>query len=446
MKVRKNSLSIFALACMSAWCSILMFYYQNGISLSTVPVAFLDAALKSMTLIIVTGLVDETASQKKFYSGASFMLMAATLYNQNSVTKYAVQSLYDGAISSNFMRFCASQYVNFIIIAAALVWRKIHRINTAGLKNNRFDFKAIAVPKWLVFSIIAVYVILQIVSTKVSFSRTMGTIVLAINCLTYAVVVLYVQLDGREKLRQKSMMPIYLLAAVNLFITMKTGGKQIIVIYALVIGCGLVYLGKIEYKLLRIACALSPLLLEMITQLSELVSGRMRLYPGEIVLRYHVFRYDLADLAFTISMKFGRITEPLMVLKEALLVAIPSVIIRNKPEELISYQQQFNQIGMDGMFDYNDTFFSMGAQLFGFIGMLLVFVGIVWFYEWLSVKIVNIKRIGPPMLLLLIRYFVFVESDWSMFVSNTRDIIVYLLLGWIIFRVSVKIRERRKRL
>lgn len=446
--IRKKSIILFGLSYLSAWLTVVVFFIQNHISYDRVFISFVDAVLKSLIFTYVISAIDER-NNGQYYTGASFLLLATVLYNQNSVTKYAVSSLYTGSVDNTFLRFVASQIINLTILVTTFLWRKVHKKNIrTGKVGKRFK-KEILVPSVLLWILIILYVILQVVSiymygtvARNISSRTMRTVLNALTYVLYSLLVINVKKGVRGKLNIKSLMPIMVMFMLNLYITLETGGKQFIVIFALIICCGLVYLNKVPFDSIKWWLATSPLILQLITSISELMSGRMALYQSDIVLHYHVFRYDLADFAYTIASRYGRINAPLRVIGEAIEMAIPKVFLPSKIDELEAYPAQIGEVGLDSLFDYNDTFFSMGAQAAGFVGIFLVFFLVVLFYEWLSIKIQNIKHVGAPLFLLCISYFAYPESDWSMFVSNTRDLLVYIIIGIIIFKLSVRFRAK----
>ena len=110
-------------------------------------------------------------------------------------------------------------------------------------------------------------------------------------------------------------------------------------------------------------------------------------------MQYHAFRYDLSDLAITIAERETEdpergLEEGWKVVREALEMAVPSVLSggygkeSGKPTELDAYRNQLSGIGLyPDADDYNDTFFSMGAQLLGYPGIFLVFAGILILYD-----------------------------------------------------------------
>lgn len=190
-----------------------------------------------------------------------------------------------------------------------------------------------------------------------------------------------------------SHLPLLIVGAVQAITTLCTGSKQALTGFALYCLLAFLVAGRISMRQLSLLLVLSPLLLCLVTGVSEHTSGRLSGYPTRFVMQYHAFRYDLSDLAITIAERETEdpergLEEGLKVVREALEMAVPSVLSggygkeSGKPTELDAYRNQLSGIGLyPDADDYNDTFFSMGAQLLGYPGIFLVFAGILILYD-----------------------------------------------------------------
>ena len=190
--------------------------------------------------------------------------------------------------------------------------------------------------------------------------------------------------------------PLLLVGAVQGITTLCTGSKQAVTGFAMYCLFAFLVTGRIPMRHLSLILALSPLILGTVTGVSEYTSGRLGGYPTRFVMQYHAFRYDLSDLAITIAEREARdpkrgFEEGCRVVREALEMAVPSILSgkhgkgARKPETLLAYPDQLSGIGLyPNTDDYNDTFFSMGAQLWGYPGIFLAFAGILLLYELLG--------------------------------------------------------------
>lgn len=451
VKIRKSWFSDFILAYSFAAATIFLFYKANNIKNGTYMLALFSAMVKTFVMVEVLGMIEKSV-KKQHISGATVFLLVSILYNQNSILKYAVDCLYDGSIDNNALRLIGDIYVSVIIFIGVLVWKKVHKANKEFnlLENERFmpEFK---INKLLLWMILFAYLIVQAYflikqNTLVTNagSRSLNTVFSALEYICFALVVINVKkVNGKYVL--SSFVPICVLGIFLVLATVILGTKQVIIRPAIVIACGLVYQNKLSIKKMKYFIYASPLLLQGITNLSELVSGRFSEYPALWVLRYHVFRYDLSDLAMTFAVHFSKSLYKWGVVKEAFCYSLPKFLYDKKLDVLPMYNANVKSIGLEGYpMDYNDTVFSFGAQIGGGIGILLAFILIVLFHEWISRKIVRINKMGSIILMVLFGYFSYVESDLFMFFYLTRDTVVYLILAGLLLKIILR-RKKEKR-
>lgn len=267
-------------------------------------------------------------------------------------------------------------------------------------------------------------------------------------------------------------LPCIIVGLVQGLTTLRTGSKQALAGFALYGLLALLVTGRIRVRELTGLLIISPLVLCLLTGVSEKTSGRLSGYPDRFVMQYHAFRYDLSDLAVTIAERQiwreeriswediddrnqmgSRILEMLSVpsgkalqegstvVREALEMSVPSVLSgkRGKQEELTAYPDQLSRLGLcPEQDDYNDTPFSMGAQIFGYPGIFLVFAVMLLLLDTMGVALesglrrvlrdsaggtkgMNLSDPGTIALLLILPYALQAEGDWFMWVYRTRD-------------------------
>ena len=95
--------------------------------------------------------------------------------------------------------------------------------------------------------------------------------------------------------------------------------------------------------------------------------------------------------------------------------------------------------------DYSDTVFSMGAQLLGFIGMFLIFLLFIYYFDWLSKKILKQKKIGITLFVAVMNYFIMIENSWNKFLSATRNMLMLLLVSYAIMRLAIGYKSKNTR-
>lgn len=449
MILKKNTLHDCLWAILFAVVSVVVYYMFYEINNGTFVLAILSAIVRSLLLVFVLNKIHK-ACDDNCYTGAAYLLYSTVIYNSISSIKYSVDYLYTGAIDDLLIRVLGSLYIDFVIVVATNVFSRIHRKNVKRyhIVNRGTN---VYIPLFLTYIIVFIYAGLNLSYTIVNssmlvsgVSRTMRTFVYALTYITYAAIVLNVKKNKNGNISFPCLIPVLLVCVVNAYMTLITGKKNIIIVFAVVIICGLLFAKKINFKIAKFSALASPLALQAIQIFSESTSSRS-FFTNLYQLQYHAFRFDLSDLATHISLKFGSIQNPLTIISESISYAVPSVISKNKTTDLLNYKAQLGAVGLNPEFDFNDTFFSMGAQAGGFLGILLVFILITIFFEWYSMKLLNMKSIGSIMFLVLIGYFASCESDWSMFVYQTRDTVIYIVLTWLVFRLFTRIRRGGQR-
>lgn len=296
--------------------------------------------------------------------------------------------------------------------------------------------------------------------------------------------------------RPQSVLPVLPFVIVGLvqgLTTLRTGSKQALAGFALYGVLALLVTGRIRVRELTGLLIVSPLVLCLLTGVSEKTSGRLSGYPDRFVMQYHAFRYDLSDLAVTIADRQiwreertsweenrndrnqmgSRILEMLSVppehalqegiavVREALEMSVPSVLSgkREKQEELTAYPDQLSRLGLcPEQDDYNDTPFSMGAQIFGYPGIFLVFAVMLLLLDVMGAALesglrrvlrdsaggtkgMNLSDPGTIALLLILPYALQAEGDWFMWVYRTRDFGVEM--GGILLALGITIWIQR---
>lgn len=452
MLIKRKDIRMYGIITFFSVLSLIIYIEYYKIDRNVYPISFLSVMIRSSVLLFVLGTIEKTC-QKDYYSGGAFLLFCTALYNQVSIIKYTVPYFYTGSIENIYIRAFGSMYIDIIIILSSIVFKKVHSLfnrHTEKTICKIEEQKFFKVPASIVYLFVIIFVTVQLgsvlgtgTSITSSVSRTMLTVINVLIYITYAMATIYVKRKN-NKIVYTSCIPILVVLIVNIVVSLITGRKNFIVLFCVVVLCGLLLQNKINFKYAKYAAAISPLAMQLLIIVSEAISKREGFFTELFRLQYHAFRFDLSDFAITISTRFSKIIHPFKVVSEAINYAVPSFINDNKIQTLSEYRQSIMAIGLNGEFDFNDTFFSMGAQVAGFVGIAIVFILIMVFYEWLSSRIIRIRYIGGGILLVLVTYFSSCEADWSMFIYTTRDTLVYLLIAYIIFYLIKKIRLKVK--
>ncbi len=436
VKIIKDVIIAFVLTSIS----VILYYLYYPVNNNSFFVALCSSFVRSIVSVIVLHLI-EKACKDNSYSAGAFLLYSCLIYNQISVIKYSVNVLYHGAINDLYLRILGSLFIDFVLIFSSVIYYYYHR-RCVKRNSNYFKAKDFNISFLIIYPFVAIYAMINFFYTKnvggiisIDVSRTMRTFITAFTYFVYALTIIYVKKED-GKFKYSSFFPLIIIAVVNLYITMVTGKKNIFIVFGVVIVCGLLLTKKIQFKHFKYIAFASAIFYQLIQISSEALSSRTW-YNIEYLMQYHAYRFDLSDLATTISLDYSRIANPFNIILESIKYAIPSFIYSEKNLELSNYINSMNAVGLDGSFDFNDTFFSMGAQIGGFFGIIVVFVIILLFFEWLNSRLLSIKN-GIGVLIVLIPYFATSESDWSMFIYQTRDLIIYILVSYLIFYFSIK--------
>lgn len=452
MKIKRKDFKMYGMIVLASVLSLIIYIEYYKIDRSVYIVSFLSVLVRSFVLAFVLLTIENTC-KNDYYSGGSFLLYSTALYNQVSIIKYTVPYLYAGSINNVYIRALGSLYIDIIIVVSSILFKKIHSIFNKHYRTDFFKIeeqRLFKVPSIIVYLFVIIFVVMQLssvlstgTSITSSVSRTMLTAINALIYITYALATIHVKRKN-NRIIYRSCIPIVIVLVANTAISLITGKKNFIVLFCVTVLLGLLLQKKISFRIANFAAAFSPLAMHLLTIVSEALSKREGFYTQLFRLQYHAFRFDLSDLAVTISSGFSKILHPLRIIGEAINYALPSFINANKINFLSEYKESLYNVGLNGDFDFNDTFFSMGAQVAGFLGVALVFIIILFFYEWISSRIIRIRYIGGGILLVLVTYFSSCEADWSMFIYTTRDTLVYLLIAYIIFYLIKKIRLKVK--
>ena len=239
--------------------------------------------------------------------------------------------------------------------------------------------------------------------------------------------------------------PLLIVTSLQFVASVKSGRKAEIIVFMFIIMMELVYLGCIKIEVLKMAFCISPAILQIITVLTEAISGRMRFFSKGFVMEYHAFRYDLSDFAISIAMNYKPSKLVIQLISESFIYAIPgfSIDVKKNILENGAYRMLLENMGFPrydiygSMSDFNDTFFSVGAQIGGFIGIPLFFIIIVAFFDWLS-RVLCRNRYGKVLVMILIGPCALVECDLKMLIFRIRDLVIIIVVAYMIIKLLCK--------
>jgi len=439
MKIKTSSAVFFLLLWGVSVFSTLLYYFNYGVAVIDIVYAIVLAFFSSITTMLVFEDIEKSVS-KCGHTCAFALLIVVVLYNQNSFTKYSVESLFDGYISNRTFRLFGSIYVDLVIILGTKLLIYYRRIRKIDFIQKKIPY----ISGWIIYLTVYIYILVGLLKLKKYYSstRTMSTIYDALYYFTCILTVLYI---GRGKKNILHWIPLTVLCCFQGYISIITGSKSATIKYLTIIGVCMYFTDLIKFKYIKVATVISPVFLQIFTIITEKTSNRMNMFYSEWVRRYHAFRYDLSDFAITVASKSDR-TYAVGLIKDAILFAIPKYDVNRKSDILAegTYRVQMDTIGL-GKFDaygyledFNDTLFSIGAELFGYIGIVLFFFFTLFGIEFLSKKISNVKN-GYIIGLIAIGPIISIaECDLFRYVYTIRDMIFIFVLVYLVLLLVVK--------
>lgn len=162
-----------------------------------------------------------------------------------------------------------------------------------------------------------------------------------------------------------------------------------------------------------------------------------------------VYRFDMTDFAITEAERTTFKDYSIDSILEPIQLAIPGRFSTRDKTAIQKDNQYKKVLAASGLYinaDYNDTVFSMGAEIGGYLGFFLLPIWLLIYYELLDRWITSKGEIGNICKLSIIPYFCGAENVWQKFILDTRTyLIVYIVFYFmIIFFIKNRVRKAKK--
>lgn len=406
--------------------------------------SFTHAILAALVVIYFFRIVEKTVNRNtRSMTFISYYTICA--YNMCSSCKYIISPLFPGLVEDNLLRFFGSVLADGIIVISLFIWDHINR------KHYDIFFgtdKYIYGNKLLYFALIVLYT-LEIINLDFGIfpfmnieNGTLAEFIKTFMCsLCMLIAIINLDTVNSKSLWKKigSFLPvlvIFIVSATDAVFTGKRNDLIIPVVYFVAICYGM---GKLNVNLLRTLTSVVPIGVAVVSQIIFSVSGRYTRIDSWYI-RDQVYRFDLMDLAITISNRFKLNYISLGTIWDGIISAIPGV-----HWESIHYANFMGKLGLDRTADYSDTIFSMGAELFGLVGMILIPILILIYMEWLDNRFKRSKHYNIRYIrFLIVFYFTIAETTWSMFILYTRNMLLSVLLGTVFLGFVLFVKKKRR--
>lgn len=220
-----------------------------------------------------------------------------------------------------------------------------------------------------------------------------------------------------------------------------SGSRAIFFVFGMGLFVALVVLrdvGRMKFAWLIFS---APLMVAGISLIALTLSNRVSISNKEMIRWQLAYRFDLTDLAATFMKREGYIDLNGGLVSDALYRATPKVFMPNKFDAISeAYSQQLSRSGLNPYVDYNDTYFSVGVQIFGRIGFVLFPVVIVLFLYFIEKKIRKLFGREKGFVIMVCMFMLYSSAETSLdgLISAWRMLPVFIMFGVIVFKFIIQ--------
>lgn len=450
-----NKYFLLSLVCSLSYPVFFIFIYDATMS---VIVCSLIHAL--CAAIIMYRVVSQTLLREKTnVNMAVIFILINLLYFSASSVKYFETELYPGFVQDNIIRLIFSLValavlsLSFEIIAQQ---KQVFRPTKFIITNNRLlVLVVLVILTYILWNILDIYekgigyiyksnidpLADALARTELPLAEKIQAWLFSTGFVT-SVLVLLLAIRHERKKGWKLIIATGLMVAV---LSIFSGSRGILFFFTLGMMLSLFRLSGIGKKLLSIIFLTAPIIISTVSLL--ILSFSDRISPDDLnALKYQLaYRFDLTDYAATLIRAEDPLSFNYKILVDAAYFSIPQVVYPGKyaaSEQAASIQ--IAKAGLNEDTDYPDTYFSMGAQLVGALGFIIVplsMVGILYLLE-----IAFHRLFGPSsffITVLMLPLYMRVETDLNSFFADWRMVPIYVLVSLIVYYLFVKSRKVR---
>lgn len=169
------------------------------------------------------------------------------------------------------------------------------------------------------------------------------------------------------------------------------------------------------------------------------LTKRTSLIDKEFIRFQLAYRFDLTDFAATLIQNH-EFSVNYQVLTDAIVYSIPKVFLTDKYDVIANaYDAQLEERNLRPMIDYTDTFFSIGGQLFGIIGFILVPFLMVMLLVIIERGIYSLfGKAANVIIISCIPLYIRVENDLNGLFTDWRMLPTYIFWGLIVYWVFIR--------
>jgi len=425
---------------------VILFYVFFKISMESILWSFMHATISSIILWNILYKSEKRFNKGKF-SIASIFLIVFSVYFQISSVKYSQLYLYRSFISDNNVRFMGSLYVGIILYFSTELWyflrfKKDDNINKINKLNKQFRinwstifFAELLMMTYFLYSYIKNPISPYLRSYNISLSpldQLINILISIILALILCSIVFYFKKKGGYIL-------LFLFILVFFLKALTSGSRSAFIVPLLGILIGLLFLRKISFNLFKRAIIYGPLCIVLLSIVFFTISGRVAQGDYEKYAHQISYRFDLSDFPLTLLKENPKNPFSLKPIAEALQLSIPAFLNKNKMSiiENSSYKKLLYSENLTGV-DYTDSIFTMGIEIAGWTGFMLLLPLFVIFFELYDVSISKMGNFGLIMKILTYYFYIRIEYIWPTLFINIRSLILYGIAGYIFYRIAFR--------
>lgn len=425
---------------------VILFYLFFKISMEPILWSFMHATISSIILWNILHKTEKRFNKDKL-SITSIFLIVFSIYFQLSSIKYSQLYLYKGFISDNNVRFIGSLYVGIILYFSTELWyflrfKKGNNINKINELNKQFRINWLTI--FFAELLMMTYFLYLYIKNPISPYLRSYNILLSpldqfINILISIILALILCSIVFYFKRKGGYILLFLFILIFFLQALISGSRSAFVAPLLGILIGLLFLKKISFNLFKRAVIYGPICIVLLSFVFFTVSGRVAKVDYEIYAHQIAYRFDLSDYPLTLLKENPKNSFSLKPIVEALQLSIPAFLNKNKMFiiENSSYKKLLYSTYLIDT-DYTDSIFTMGIEIAGWIGFMLLLPLFVIFFELYDASISKLGNIGLIIKILTYYFYIRVEYIWSTLFINIRSLILYALAAYIYYKISFR--------
>lgn len=429
----------------------ILFIFVFGANFETIIYSFIHAVLAGLFIyrLVSKSLLNQHGNLRM---PVIFILINALYFNASSV-KYFEPQLYLGYLSNDLIRFMFSMLVLLGLWSAFEVlnrqWRPkpLHQLTIRRVNALRIVIFLILIG--VIHAIIIGYhqgpgylYQWQVDPSQLAIEHTyLSTSEKLADWLSGLYPFLLPVFLGLYYKQRGGVILIVISAIVMLAYSLISGSRGIFFVFGAGLFVSLTLIKNVGRKIFSWLIFSAPLVIALLSVIALTISKRVDLGNKDLIRWQLAYRFDLSDFAATLATHRGFINFDHNLLFDAIYRAMPKAILPEKFNMIVNaYPQQLYKIGLNPYIDYNDTFFSIGAQLFGGIGFVVFPISMILFLHTIEKYIFHIfgLRQGYVVIVCMFMLYSSAESDLDGLFDTWRMLPVFILLGLFIFRFIVK--------